>query len=86
MLLGRARRKSYEAGLSRLQEFLSVIVSVTAEIALDRIELYTQRVKEKLDSGDRRQLVNSMSDLCEIAEIARRLYARIEKEIKTSCR
>ena len=49
----------------------------------ERLERYTRRVREALQSADRRQMFNALADIAETSEIARRLYARLKDVLHT---
>jgi len=50
--------------------------------ALERIDLYLDRVRRDLDAGDRSQ---ALSDCAELTEIARRLWAYLADAEGYSC-
>ena len=47
-----------------------------------RLERYCQRTKDRVWSGNYRDLCNALADCAEAAEIARRLYLLIETAVQ----
>ena len=49
-----------------------------------RLERYARRVREKIWTGNRDDLLNALADIAEAGEISRRIYSLIEQHISTS--
>lgn len=49
-----------------------------------RLERYARRVREKIWTGDRDDILSVLADLAETGEIARRLYSLLQHHISTS--
>jgi hypothetical protein len=52
-----------------------------AVIYADRLELYAQRIKAKLWSGDHRLQINALADAAEANQVSARLYGYLKKMI-----
>jgi hypothetical protein len=53
-------------------------------LAISRIELYSSRALDKVESGQRHKLFNALADIVEVGEIVRRLIILLESEIRGS--
>jgi hypothetical protein len=49
-----------------------------------RLETRSRRVKDAIWTGDRRQLLNTLADIAETGEIARRLYSQLQQSINAT--
>jgi hypothetical protein len=49
-----------------------------------RLERYCRRTRDKIWAGNRDDLLGALADVAEAAEIARRLYSAIEKQLASS--
>lgn len=55
--------------------------ALTAIVYADRLVLYSDRIKRKLWSGDKRLQVDALADAAEAGFIASRLYGYLQKMI-----
>jgi hypothetical protein len=61
----------------------TIIKWLQLRVSAKRLERYFHKVKDKIWSRDRPQLIDALADIAETLEIAYRLYAKLKDELHT---